>query len=150
MEEKGLDYLPTFRPRLYITTIIKDILYVTHMYNAVLYYDITKQSCRIVCSWKCIVSLPMWFLELNPVTKPNSYLLFQCFSLQWIFLSTELWQLKCLFHRILGPSLSHSVNEGGIKQVSNYCPDPGEPENGKRIGSDFRWVTRRWSEWEAR
>uniref|UniRef100_A0A8D3CAD4 CUB and Sushi multiple domains 3a n=1 Tax=Scophthalmus maximus TaxID=52904 RepID=A0A8D3CAD4_SCOMX len=25
----------------------------------------------------------------------------------------------------------------GIKQVSNYCPDPGEPENGKRIGSDF-------------
>uniref|UniRef100_A0A4W6EL58 CUB and Sushi multiple domains 3 n=1 Tax=Lates calcarifer TaxID=8187 RepID=A0A4W6EL58_LATCA len=38
---------------------------------------------------------------------------------------------------ILGLSLSHSVNEGGIKQVSNYCPDPGEPENGKRIGSDF-------------
>lgn len=35
---------------------------------------------------------------------------------------------------------SHSVNEGGIKQVSNYCPDPGEPENGKRIGSDFRWA----------
>ncbi|XP_028834623.1 CUB and sushi domain-containing protein 3-like isoform X3 [Denticeps clupeoides] len=29
------------------------------------------------------------------------------------------------------------VNEGGVKQVSNYCPDPGEPENGKRIGSDF-------------
>ncbi|XP_027868688.1 CUB and sushi domain-containing protein 3-like isoform X1 [Xiphophorus couchianus] len=29
------------------------------------------------------------------------------------------------------------MNEGGIKQVSNYCPDPGEPENGKRIGSDF-------------
>ncbi|CAB1321255.1 unnamed protein product, partial [Coregonus sp. 'balchen'] len=28
-------------------------------------------------------------------------------------------------------------NEGGIKQVSNYCPDPGEPENGKRSGSDF-------------
>uniref|UniRef100_A0A668ASR4 CUB and Sushi multiple domains 3 n=1 Tax=Myripristis murdjan TaxID=586833 RepID=A0A668ASR4_9TELE len=38
---------------------------------------------------------------------------------------------------ILGHCLSHSVNEGGIKQVSNYCPDPGEPENGKRIGSDF-------------
>ena len=33
------------------------------------------------------------------------------------------------------------VNEGGIKQVSNYCPDPGEPENGKRIGSDFRLVS---------
>ncbi|XP_067093259.1 CUB and sushi domain-containing protein 3-like [Osmerus mordax] len=29
------------------------------------------------------------------------------------------------------------MNEGGIKQVSNYCPDPGEPENGKRTGSDF-------------
>ncbi|XP_037533201.1 CUB and sushi domain-containing protein 3 [Nematolebias whitei] len=29
------------------------------------------------------------------------------------------------------------MNEGGVKQVSNYCPDPGEPENGKRIGSDF-------------
>uniref|UniRef100_A0A8C2HQA1 CUB and Sushi multiple domains 3a n=1 Tax=Cyprinus carpio TaxID=7962 RepID=A0A8C2HQA1_CYPCA len=25
------------------------------------------------------------------------------------------------------------VNEGGIKQASNSCPDPGEPENGKRI-----------------
>ncbi|PWA33606.1 hypothetical protein CCH79_00007459, partial [Gambusia affinis] len=42
------------------------------------------------------------------------------------------------------PHMPHSwsfcpclVNEGGIKQVSNYCPDPGEPENGKRIGSDF-------------
>ncbi|RMC15001.1 hypothetical protein DUI87_07180 [Hirundo rustica rustica] len=29
------------------------------------------------------------------------------------------------------------VNEGGIKHASNLCPDPGEPENGKRIGSDF-------------
>uniref|UniRef100_A0A3Q2YTB4 CUB and Sushi multiple domains 3 n=1 Tax=Hippocampus comes TaxID=109280 RepID=A0A3Q2YTB4_HIPCM len=29
------------------------------------------------------------------------------------------------------------MNEGGVKQLSNYCPDPGEPENGKRIGSDF-------------
>uniref|UniRef100_A0A8C7GAZ9 CUB and Sushi multiple domains 3 n=2 Tax=Oncorhynchus TaxID=8016 RepID=A0A8C7GAZ9_ONCKI len=29
------------------------------------------------------------------------------------------------------------MNEGGIKQLSNYCPDPGEPENGKRRGSDF-------------
>ncbi|KAM8868852.1 CUB and sushi domain-containing protein 3-like isoform 1-T1 [Spinachia spinachia] len=29
------------------------------------------------------------------------------------------------------------MNEGGIKQVSNYCPDPGEPENGKRTGSNF-------------
>lgn len=45
------------------------------------------------------------------------------------------------------PHMPHSwsfcpclVNEGGIKQVSNYCPDPGEPENGKRIGSDFRLV----------
>lgn len=31
-----------------------------------------------------------------------------------------------------------TVNEGGIKQASNSCPDPGEPENGKRIGNDFR------------
>ncbi|MBN3314648.1 CSMD3 protein, partial [Atractosteus spatula] len=30
-----------------------------------------------------------------------------------------------------------TMNEGGIKQASNSCPDPGEPENGKRIGSDF-------------
>uniref|UniRef100_A0A6Q2X490 CUB and Sushi multiple domains 3a n=1 Tax=Esox lucius TaxID=8010 RepID=A0A6Q2X490_ESOLU len=29
------------------------------------------------------------------------------------------------------------LNEGGIKQASNSCPDPGEPENGKRTGSDF-------------
>ncbi|XP_072548530.1 CUB and sushi domain-containing protein 3 isoform X2 [Salminus brasiliensis] len=29
------------------------------------------------------------------------------------------------------------MNEGGVKQVSNYCPDPGEPENGRRMGSDF-------------
>ncbi|XP_034615478.1 CUB and sushi domain-containing protein 3 [Trachemys scripta elegans] len=29
------------------------------------------------------------------------------------------------------------LNEGGIKQASNLCPDPGEPENGKRLGSDF-------------
>uniref|UniRef100_A0A8C7DH33 CUB and Sushi multiple domains 3 n=1 Tax=Oncorhynchus kisutch TaxID=8019 RepID=A0A8C7DH33_ONCKI len=29
------------------------------------------------------------------------------------------------------------MNEGGIKQASNSCPDPGEPENGKRVGSDF-------------
>ncbi|KAF3840055.1 hypothetical protein F7725_018772, partial [Dissostichus mawsoni] len=27
------------------------------------------------------------------------------------------------------------MNEGGFKQVSNYCPDPGESENGKRTGS---------------
>uniref|UniRef100_A0AAQ4NQP8 CUB and Sushi multiple domains 3a n=1 Tax=Gasterosteus aculeatus aculeatus TaxID=481459 RepID=A0AAQ4NQP8_GASAC len=32
------------------------------------------------------------------------------------------------------------LNEGGIKQVSNYCPDPGEPEKGKRTGSNFRSV----------
>ncbi|XP_067832359.1 CUB and sushi domain-containing protein 3 [Heptranchias perlo] len=29
------------------------------------------------------------------------------------------------------------LNEGGIKQASNSCPDPGEPEHGERIGSDF-------------
>ncbi|XP_063755390.1 CUB and sushi domain-containing protein 3 [Eleginops maclovinus] len=29
------------------------------------------------------------------------------------------------------------LNEGGVKQASNSCPDPGEPENGKRHGSDF-------------
>eukprot|EP00063_Salmo_salar_P082922 XP_014057757.1 PREDICTED: CUB and sushi domain-containing protein 3-like [Salmo salar] len=40
-------------------------------------------------------------------------------------------------HRHKGFTLQYQVNEGGIKQVSNYCPDPGEPENGKRTGSDF-------------
>uniref|UniRef100_A0AAY4CTR1 CUB and Sushi multiple domains 3a n=1 Tax=Denticeps clupeoides TaxID=299321 RepID=A0AAY4CTR1_9TELE len=29
------------------------------------------------------------------------------------------------------------LNEGGIKQASNSCPDPGEPENGERIGAEF-------------
>eukprot|EP00062_Callorhinchus_milii_P016178 gi/632967218/ref/XP_007899854.1/ PREDICTED: CUB and sushi domain-containing protein 3 [Callorhinchus milii] len=29
------------------------------------------------------------------------------------------------------------LNEGGIKQASNSCPDPGEPEHGERIGLDF-------------
>nr|KAF6426478.1 hypothetical protein HJG59_009168 [Molossus molossus] len=33
--------------------------------------------------------------------------------------------------------VTHRVNEGGIKTASNLCPDPGEPENGKRVGSDF-------------
>lgn len=31
------------------------------------------------------------------------------------------------------------VNEGGVRQASNSCPDPGEPENGKRHGNDFRY-----------
>uniref|UniRef100_A0A4W4E2X2 CUB and Sushi multiple domains 3a n=1 Tax=Electrophorus electricus TaxID=8005 RepID=A0A4W4E2X2_ELEEL len=29
------------------------------------------------------------------------------------------------------------MSEGGVKQVSNHCSDPGDPENGRRIGSDF-------------
>ncbi|XP_059839979.1 CUB and sushi domain-containing protein 3 [Hypanus sabinus] len=29
------------------------------------------------------------------------------------------------------------LNEGGVKHPSNSCPDPGEPEHGVRIGSDF-------------
>ncbi|TSK20132.1 CUB and sushi domain-containing protein 3 [Bagarius yarrelli] len=29
------------------------------------------------------------------------------------------------------------MNEGGVKQVSNDCSDPGEPENGRRMGDDF-------------
>ncbi|CAL8238257.1 unnamed protein product [Merluccius merluccius] len=29
------------------------------------------------------------------------------------------------------------LNEGGVKQASNSCPDVGEPENGKRHGNDF-------------
>uniref|UniRef100_A0A4W6DPK5 CUB and Sushi multiple domains 3 n=1 Tax=Lates calcarifer TaxID=8187 RepID=A0A4W6DPK5_LATCA len=29
------------------------------------------------------------------------------------------------------------INEGGVRQASNSCPDPGEPENGKRHGNDF-------------
>uniref|UniRef100_A0A8C5DPG5 CUB and sushi domain-containing protein 3-like n=1 Tax=Gouania willdenowi TaxID=441366 RepID=A0A8C5DPG5_GOUWI len=40
-------------------------------------------------------------------------------------------------HRHKGFRAQYQVNEGGIKQVSNYCPDPGEPDNGKRTGSDF-------------
>ncbi|XP_016352358.1 CUB and sushi domain-containing protein 3-like [Sinocyclocheilus anshuiensis] len=40
-------------------------------------------------------------------------------------------------HRYKGFSAHYQVNEGGIKQASNSCPDPGEPENGKRIGNDF-------------
>ncbi|XP_077127218.1 CUB and sushi domain-containing protein 3 isoform X7 [Ranitomeya variabilis] len=40
-------------------------------------------------------------------------------------------------HRYRGFSAQYQVNEGGIKQASNLCPDPGEPENGKRIGSNF-------------
>uniref|UniRef100_A0A673MZM1 CUB and sushi domain-containing protein 3-like n=1 Tax=Sinocyclocheilus rhinocerous TaxID=307959 RepID=A0A673MZM1_9TELE len=30
-----------------------------------------------------------------------------------------------------------SYVSGMVKQVSNFCPDPGEPENGKRIGTDY-------------
>ncbi|KAI1243579.1 hypothetical protein IHE44_0001210 [Lamprotornis superbus] len=40
--------------------------------------------------------------------------------------------------KIMFSNADFQVNEGGIKQASNLCPDPGEPENGKRIGSDFR------------
>uniref|UniRef100_A0A673GR16 CUB and sushi domain-containing protein 3-like n=1 Tax=Sinocyclocheilus rhinocerous TaxID=307959 RepID=A0A673GR16_9TELE len=29
------------------------------------------------------------------------------------------------------------LNEGMVKQVSNFCPDPGEPENGKRNGTNY-------------
>lgn len=25
--------------------------------------------------------------------------------------------------------------------VSDMCPDPGTPENGRRAGADFRWET---------
>ncbi|XP_073084383.1 uncharacterized protein [Manis javanica] len=31
------------------------------------------------------------------------------------------------------------INVGGIKTAPNLCPVPGEPENGKRVGSDFRY-----------
>ncbi|GAA6103726.1 CUB and sushi domain-containing protein 3 [Tachysurus ichikawai] len=33
--------------------------------------------------------------------------------------------------------MTRFVNEGGVKQVSNDCSDPGEPENGRRVGDDF-------------
>uniref|UniRef100_A0A3B3YU70 CUB and Sushi multiple domains 3a n=1 Tax=Poecilia mexicana TaxID=48701 RepID=A0A3B3YU70_9TELE len=33
--------------------------------------------------------------------------------------------------------LTALLNEGGVRQASNSCPDPGEPENGKRHGNDF-------------
>jgi len=71
---------------------------------------------------------------------------------------SSLWASMCLrpsAMRVLCPPPSHcsgalnvflsssscsssSVNEGGVKQVPNYCPDPGETENGKRVGSNFR------------
>ncbi|TNM92749.1 hypothetical protein fugu_018151 [Takifugu bimaculatus] len=40
-------------------------------------------------------------------------------------------------HRYRGFSAHYQVNEGGVRQASNSCPDPGEPENGKRHGNDF-------------
>lgn len=57
----------------------------------------------------------------------------------WISLLLSLVSnhIYCLFFVSLFFSLV-TVNEGGIKTASNLCPDPGEPENGKRIGSDFR------------
>ncbi|CAL8365300.1 unnamed protein product [Arctogadus glacialis] len=33
--------------------------------------------------------------------------------------------------------MAGKLNEGGVKQASNSCPDIGEPENGKRVGDDF-------------
>lgn len=39
------------------------------------------------------------------------------------------------YYSLLSPP---AVNEGGVKQVSNDCSDPGEPENGRRLGDDFR------------
>lgn len=34
--------------------------------------------------------------------------------------------------------LSVTVSQGGVALVSDMCPDPGIPENGRRAGSDFR------------
>lgn len=31
------------------------------------------------------------------------------------------------------------VTQVGVYQGHHLCPDPGTPEHGKRIGSDFRW-----------
>lgn len=52
------------------------------------------------------------------------------------------WNTECWFSGWLRSSYALSspvVNEGMVKQVSNFCPDPGEPENGKRVGADFRY-----------
>lgn len=34
--------------------------------------------------------------------------------------------------------LFFAVTQGGVAVASDACPDPGIPENGKRVGSDFR------------
>lgn len=34
--------------------------------------------------------------------------------------------------------LYFAVTQGGDAVASDTCPDPGIPENGKRVGSDFR------------
>lgn len=34
--------------------------------------------------------------------------------------------------------LYFTVTQGGDAIASDTCPDPGIPENGKRVGSDFR------------
>lgn len=39
---------------------------------------------------------------------------------------------------ILTLYLSVTVSQGGVSSASDMCPDPGIPENGRRVGSDFR------------
>ncbi|KAL6090009.1 hypothetical protein STEG23_017767, partial [Scotinomys teguina] len=34
--------------------------------------------------------------------------------------------------------LYREVTQGGVSLVSDMCPDPGIPDNGRRAGSDFR------------
>jgi len=70
-----------------------------------------------------------------PVFKQRVYLLYQFsftvgFGLAYSNLAVP-DSLPCLSFCV--------VNEGGVRQASNSCPDPGEPENGKRHGNDFRY-----------
>ncbi|KAB0386866.1 hypothetical protein FD755_001822, partial [Muntiacus reevesi] len=41
-------------------------------------------------------------------------------------------------HRQRGFSAQYQVTQVGVSQGHNVCPDPGIPERGKRLGSDFR------------
>lgn len=62
-------------------------------------------------------------MERGPPSKRST-----CFNISLTYVS-RLSTCLCLC----------AVNEGGVRQASNSCPDPGEPENGKRHGNDFRY-----------
>uniref|UniRef100_A0A7N6FBD4 CUB and Sushi multiple domains 3a n=1 Tax=Anabas testudineus TaxID=64144 RepID=A0A7N6FBD4_ANATE len=80
-----------------------------------------------------IISNKNW-LRLHFVTESNHR--HKGFRAQYQVKSSG--ELKSRGVKLLpGKDNTNKLSLRGIKQVSNYCPDPGEPENGKRIGSDF-------------